>query len=113
MDATTHRTAHYAIAAGHALVVLLIGAAVLLLSTTGTSTADSSTDTGKAASAVENTTDTACWVEKTASIATAEVICGYRGQRPADSVAIGEVFAGHWVAVHNADGYTFEPAPTN
>lgn len=67
----------------------------------------------------EDTGDTACWVEKVHSAATAEVICGDRGKRPAtDTADIGEVFAtgDHcgWVASGPLrDGYTIEPAGCN
>lgn len=43
----------------------------------------------------EDTSDTSCWVEKATSPATAEVICGARGLRPAtDTVDIGAAFGG-------------------
>jgi len=78
----------------------------------------------------EDTGDTACWVEKVHSPATAEVICGDRGDRPvSDTADIGEVFAVHafpsptttgligdcgWVASGPfVDGFDIAPAGCN
>lgn len=68
----------------------------------------------------EDTGDTACWVEKITRHETAEVICGARGLRPANTADIGEVFARTtfdpcgWVASGPlADGYTIDPAGCN
>lgn len=68
----------------------------------------------------EDTGDNACWVEKITRAETAEVICGPRGQRPAYTADIGQVFAKTtfdpcgWVASGPfVDGYTIDPAGCN
>lgn len=60
----------------------------------------------------EDTSDTACWVEKWQDVTTAETICGPRGLRPAGSVELGtEVAVSHQMWVATMAG--LEPVPTN